>query len=128
MIQTETSMVWRFLNGLRLGLTGLVDTGRDGPELYADAIGRTIQHESQAKMDKGLSLGTGGGQKEVLEPSPLQIVGSQRSGGRFEFQTRKPNNQKKSGGSGGKPQIGGKMKSWPRNHGKLEQLGVGKQA
>ena len=31
MVQTETSKVWRFLSGLRPGLAGLVDTGRDGP-------------------------------------------------------------------------------------------------
>ena len=35
------------------------------------------------KTDKGLSFGTGSAQKEVFQPSPLQIVGSQRSGGRF---------------------------------------------
>ena len=85
MIQTETSKVWRFLSGLRPGLAGLVDTGRDGPESYADAVRRAIRQESWAKTDKGLSLGTGGGQKEVLQPSPLQIVGNQRSGGRFGF-------------------------------------------
>ena len=42
MIKTETSKVWRFLSGLRPGLAGLVDTGRDGLELYADAVGRAI--------------------------------------------------------------------------------------
>ena len=59
MIQTETSKVWRFLSRLRLSLAGLVDTRRDGPESYTDAVGRAIRHESWAKTDKGLSLGTG---------------------------------------------------------------------
>ena len=40
-------------------------------------------------------MGTGGGQKEVLQPSPLQIVGNQRGGGKFGFQARRPNNQNK---------------------------------
>ena len=43
MIQTETSKVWRFLSELRLGLAGLVDTGRDGPESYADVVGHAIR-------------------------------------------------------------------------------------
>ena len=46
MIQTETSKIWRFLSGLRPGLTGLVDAGKNGPESYADAVGRAIQQES----------------------------------------------------------------------------------
>ena len=41
--QTEMSKVWRFLSGLRPGLVGLVDTGRDGSELYADAVGRALR-------------------------------------------------------------------------------------
>ena len=43
MIQTKISKVWRFLSGLRLGLVGLVDTGRDGLESYADAIRHVIR-------------------------------------------------------------------------------------
>ena len=46
MIQIETSKVWRFLSGLRPSLAGLVGMGRNGPELYADAVGRVIQYES----------------------------------------------------------------------------------
>ena len=42
MIQTEISKVWKFLSGLRPGLAGLMDTGRDGPESYADDVGRVI--------------------------------------------------------------------------------------
>ena len=45
MIQTETSKVWRFLSGFRPGLAGLVDTGREGPESYADAVGCAIRQE-----------------------------------------------------------------------------------
>ena len=54
----ETSKVWRILSRLRLGLAGLVDIGRDGPESYADTIGRAIRQESWAKTDKSLNLGT----------------------------------------------------------------------
>ena len=42
MVQTEKSKVWRFLSGLRPGLAQLVDTGRDGPESYVDAVGCAI--------------------------------------------------------------------------------------
>ena len=80
------------------------------------------------KTDKGSSLGTGGGQKEVLQPSPLQTMGKQCSGGRFGFQERRPNNQNKPSESSGKPQTGGKRKSGPGNQGRPEQLGAGKQA
>ena len=40
----------------------------------------------------------------------------------------KPNNQDKIGGSGGKPQTGGKRKNGPRNQGRLEQFEGSKQA
>ena len=126
MIQTETSKVWRFLSGLCPSLAGLVDIGRDGLESYANVVGRAIRRESWMKTDKGLSLGIGSGQKEVLQPSSLQIMGGQHSGGRFGFQTRKPNNQNKSSESSGKPQIRGKRKSGPGNQGRSEQLRVGK--
>ena len=85
MIQTETSKVWRFLSGLRPGLAGLVDTWRDGPESYADAVRCAIRQKSWMKTNKGLNLGTGSAQKEVLQPSPLQIMGGRHSGGRFRF-------------------------------------------
>ena len=55
------SKVWIFFSGLRPGLAGLVDTRRDDPESYADAVGRAIRQESWTKTDRGLSLGTGGG-------------------------------------------------------------------
>ena len=105
-----------------------MDTEIDGLESYADAVGRAIRQESWAKTDKSLNLSTSNAQKEVLQPSPLQMVGNQRSGGWFGFQARRPNNQNKSGGSGGKPETRGKRKSGPGNHGRPEQLGVGKQA
>ena len=128
MIQTETSKVQRFLSRLRPGLPGLVDTGRDGPKLYADAVGRVIRQESCAKTEKGLNLGTGSAQKEVLQPSLLQIVRSQRKGGWLGFQTRRPNNQSKPSGSSGKLHTGGKRKSEPGSQGRPEQLGACKQA
>ena len=74
-------------------------------------MGHAIRQESWTKTDKSLSLGTGDGSKEVLQLSPLQIVGNQRSGRRFGFQTRKPNNQDKTGGSSGTPQTEGKRKT-----------------
>ena len=128
MIQTETSKVWRFLSGLRPGLAGLVDTGRDGLESYADAVGRAIRQESWAKTEKGLNLGNGSAQKKVLQPSPFQMVRSQRRGGRFGFQTRRPNNQSKPSRSGGKLQLEGTRKSGLGSQGRPEQLGAGKQA
>ena len=70
-VQTETSKVWRFLNRIRPGLARLVDIGRDGPESYTDVVGRAIRQEYLTKTDKSLSLGTGSGQKEVSQPSPL---------------------------------------------------------
>ena len=76
MIQTKTSKVWRFQSGLRPGLARLVDTKKDGLESYADAVGRAIRQESWMKTDKSLSLSMSSGQKEILQPSPLQVVGS----------------------------------------------------
>ena len=75
-----------------------------------------------------MSLGAGDGSKEVLQPSPLQIMGNQRSGKRYRFQTRKPNNQDRRGGSSGKPQTGGKKRSRLGNQGQPEQLRGSKQA
>ena len=43
MVLTKTSKVWRFLSGLYPGLVGLVDTRRDGPKSYTNAIGRAIR-------------------------------------------------------------------------------------
>ena len=43
MVQTETSKVWKFLSRLHPGLAGLVDTGRDGSESYANVVGRAIR-------------------------------------------------------------------------------------
>ena len=64
-VQTEMSKVWRFLSGLHLGLAGLVDTGKDGPESYTDAIGRVIRQESWMKTEKNVNLGVGKGLKET---------------------------------------------------------------
>ena len=71
MVQTEMSKVWRFLSRLHPGLAGLVDIGRDGPESYADAVGRVIQQESWMKTEKNVNIGTGEGLKETTQPSPL---------------------------------------------------------
>ena len=43
MVQKETGKVWRFLSGLDPGLAGLVDTEKDAPESYANAIGHAIR-------------------------------------------------------------------------------------
>ena len=67
------------------------------------------------KTDKSMSLSMSNGQKEVLQPSPLQAVANQRSGRKFGFQPRKPNNQDRMGGPNGKPQVGGKRKSGLEN-------------
>ena len=58
MVQTEMSKVWRFLSGLHLGLAGLVDIGRDGPESYVDAVGHAIRQESWMKTEKNVNMGT----------------------------------------------------------------------
>ena len=71
MVQTETSKVWRFLSGLRPGLAGLVDTRRDGPESYADAIGSAIRLESWMKTEKSVNLVASKALKEAIQPSPL---------------------------------------------------------
>ena len=83
-VQTETSKVWRFLSGLRPGLAGLVDTGRDGPKLYIDAVGRTIREESCMKTEKNVNVSASEGLKEVIQPSPLQLY-NPRCGRRFGF-------------------------------------------
>ena len=43
MVSTEMSKVWRFLSRLHPSLVGLVDMGRDGHELYVDAVGHVIR-------------------------------------------------------------------------------------
>ena len=65
----------------------------------------------QLKTKKNVSIGTSDELKEVLRPSPLQVMGRQRGGRRFEFQIRRPNSQGMSSGRGGKSQIEGKRKS-----------------
>ena len=73
-----------------------------------------------------MSLGAGDGLKEVLRPSPLQGMGSQRSGKRFGFQIRKPNSQGMSSGCGGKSQIEGKRKGGLGNQDRTGQFGGSK--
>ena len=67
------------------------------------------------KTEKSVSLGVSEGSKETTQSSPLQVYGNQRSGKRLGFQSRKPNSQDKSGGSGGKPQTDSKRKNGPGN-------------
>ena len=76
MVQTEMSKDWRFLRGLHLSLAGLVDTRRDGPESYADVVGRVIQQESCIKTENSVILSAGEGLKEATQPSPLQVYGN----------------------------------------------------
>ena len=80
------------------------------------------------KTEKSVTLGVGEGSKETTQPSSLQVYENQRSGKRSGFQSRKPNNQDKSGGSGGKPQTSSKSKNEPGNQSRLEQFGGSKQA
>ena len=75
-----------------------------------------------------MNLNTSSAHKKVLQPSPLQMVGNQQSGGSFGFQARRPNNLNKPSGSGGKSRTGGKRKSEPENQGRPKQLEAGKQA
>ena len=53
--------------------------------------------------------------------------GNQRGGGKFGFKPKKPNNQDKSSGSGGRHQMGGKRKNDPENQGRIGQFGEHKQ-
>ena len=102
MVLTEMSKVWRFLSGLCPGLAGLVDTGRDGLESYVDAIGRAIYHESWMKTEKKVNLSASEGLNKMKQSNPSQMYGNRQGGGRSGFQPKKPNNQDKSRGSGGK--------------------------
>ena len=77
MVQTEMSKVYRFPSGLHPNLAGLVDTGRDGPESYSDAVGRAIRQESWMKTEKSVNLGAGERLKEVIQLSPIQVYGNQ---------------------------------------------------
>ena len=43
------------------------------------------------KTEKSVSLGVGEGSKEIVQLSPLQVYGNQRSGKRLGFSSRKPN-------------------------------------
>ena len=56
------------------------------------------------------------------------MYGNQQGGGRLGFQSRKPNNQDKLSGPGGKHQTGGKRKNGQGNQCQLEQFGGSKQA
>ena len=62
MVQIETSKVWRFLSGLRLGLVGLVDTERDGLKSYADTVRHAIRQESWMKIEKNVNVNVSAGE------------------------------------------------------------------
>ena len=49
----------------------------------------------------------------------FQMHGNQHGGGKFGFQPKKPNNQDKSDGSGGRRQMGGKRKNGSGNQGRM---------
>ena len=83
-------------------------------ESYTDVVRCAIRQELWMKTEKNVNVSASKGLKEVKQPSPLQVY-NPRSGGRLGFQSRKSNNQDKTGGSGGKPQSDGKRKNGPRN-------------
>ena len=74
------------------------------------------------KTEKNVNLSAGEGLKGTVQLSPLQVYENQKSGRRLGFQSRKPNNQDKTGRTGGKSHTGGKRKNGPRNYGRLEQF------
>ena len=78
-----------------------------------DHLSRYAPDMVHMETKKNVSLGTDEELKEVLRPSPLQVMGRQRNGKSFGFQIRGPNSHDKFSGRGGKPQIGGKRKSGP---------------
>ena len=117
MVLTKRSKVWRFLSGLCPSLAGLVDTERDGPESYANAIGCAIHQEAWMKMEKKVIPNADEGSNETTWVNQFHMHGNQRGGGKFGFQPKKPNNQDKSSGSSGRRQMGGKMKNGPGNQG-----------
>ena len=94
-----------------------MDIGRDGLELCADVVGCAIRRESWMKTENKANLSVGEGLKETTQSNQSQVYGNQRGGGRLGFQLRKPNNQDKSSGFGGKYQMGGKRKNRPGNQG-----------
>ena len=77
MVLAKTSKVWRFFSRLRPGLAGLVNTGRDGLESYADTVGRTIRQESWMKKEKKVNLSVGEGLKETTQQNQFQVYGNQ---------------------------------------------------
>ena len=128
MVLTKRSKVWRLLSGLRPGLAGLVDTGRDGLESYVDVVGRAIRQEAWMKTEKKVIPSTDKESNETTRANQFQVHRNQHSGGKLGFQPKKPNNQDKSSRSSGRCQMGGKRKNGPRNQGQMGQSGGHKQA
>ena len=106
MVLTKTSKVWRFFSGLYPSLAGSVDIGSDGPESYVDVVGHAICQELWIMTENKVNLSADEGLKETTQQHQSQGYRNQRGGGKLEFQSRKPNNQDKSSGSGRKHQIG----------------------
>ena len=101
----------------------LVPEGGNKPGLVVQYM-RQFDHLSQYAPDmvhtetkKIVSFGTKKELKEVLRPSLLQVMGSQRGGKIFGFQIRGPNSYDRFSGRGGKPQTRGKRKNGPGNQG-----------
>ena len=51
-MNTEENKTWSFMKGLRRDIARCVDTGRTGPETYAEAVERALRQESWAVSDK----------------------------------------------------------------------------
>ena len=79
------------------------------------------------KTEKKVIPSTDEGSNEMTRANQFQMHGNQRGGGKFGFQPKKPNNQDKSGGSGGRRQMGGKRKNGSGNQGQNGQFGGRKQ-
>ena len=65
------------MNRLRLGLAGLVNTGRDGLESYANVIRRAIRQETWMKTEKKVNFSVDEGLKETTESNQSQVYGNQ---------------------------------------------------
>ena len=71
------------MSRLHPSIARLVDTGRDGPESYADAVGHPIRHESWMMIEKNVNLSASEGLKGTVQSSPLQVYGNQQGGRRL---------------------------------------------
>ena len=86
------------MSGFHLGLAGLVDTGKDGSELYADVVGCATHQESWMKTEKKLNSNIDEGHNQTTYLIESQLFKNQGSGGRVGFQQKKSNAQYKLSG------------------------------